>query len=141
METVTPIGNEKRGLYYSNQVAAFEQAERRDAIAARIQDCLKRAFHAIGASSQTQEIIFWNLYMTKNIGRDEVMDKPADFVEGLRDIYGEAGTVVFESMLRREIKREFGLTDVLEKEDAEERSTSELIRSIRRAASESQNDS
>jgi hypothetical protein len=142
METETETPTEKRnlGLHHSNEVAAFKQSEQRAAVAARITDCVVRAFHAIGASSLTQEIIFWNLYMTKNVGRNEVMDRPAEFIEGLRGIYGEAGTSIFESMLRREIKREFGAFAVFDNKDAEERSTLDLIRLVRMAALESQKD-
>ena len=138
MEAVTPIAKEQQGLYHANQVAAFDQSERRDAIAARIMDCVSRAFHAIGAGSQTQETVFWNLYMTKNVGRNEIMDKPAEFIEGLQAIYGEAGTVVFEYMFRREIKREFGVTDAFDNEAIKERSTSDLLHLIAYVALESQ---
>jgi hypothetical protein len=137
MEMATSSEKRKLGLYQSNSVAAFEHSEQRDAMAARITDCVVRAFHAIGASSQTQEIVFWNLFMIKNVGRNEVMDKPAEFIEGLRGIYGEAGTVVFESMLKREIRREFDLTAAFDNEDTKEGSSSDLIRLIRIVASES----
>ncbi len=136
METVTPIAKQQRALYHSNQIAAFDQSERRDAAAGRILSCVGRAFDAIGASSQTQEIIFWNLYMTKNVARNEIMEKPNDFIEGLQGIYGEAGTVVFEFMLTREIKREFSLSAAFEKEPAKPRNLADLLHLIAYAASE-----
>jgi hypothetical protein len=89
-------------------------------------ECVARAFHAIGSGSATQEVIFWNLSVTKNVGRNEIMDKPDLFFEGLRDIYGEAGTVVFEFMLAREIKREFGLKGASDSDTLNE-STSNLL--------------
>lgn len=97
-------------LFRGNQRSAFEYAERRAALSARITACVNRAFYAIGASSATQEVIYWNLSVTKNVGRNEVADKPGDFIEGLRAIYGEAGCKVFEYMLGKEIRREFNLT-------------------------------
>jgi hypothetical protein len=138
MVTVTPVAKEEWGLFHSNEVAAYNQSERRDAISARVMDCLRRAFEAIGAGSQTQEIVFWNLNMTKNILRNEIMDKPEEFIEGLRGIYGEAGTVVFEYVLIREIKREFGLTTAFDKEAVKERSASDLLHLIAYVALESQ---
>jgi hypothetical protein len=137
METVTPTEKRKQGLFHSNQVAAFDLSEREAALAARITDCVSRAFHAIGAGSQTQEIVFWNLYMTRNIERNEIIDKPTEFIEGIRSIYGDAGTVVFEYMLRREIKREFGLA-AFDKEPLKARSLADLLHLIAYAASESQ---
>jgi hypothetical protein len=41
-----------------------------------------------------------------------VADKPTEFMDGIRAIFGEAGANVFEFKLIREIKREFGpITD------------------------------
>jgi len=136
METATSVGERAPGHHHSNDLAALERSEKLDAIAARITDCVVRAFQAIGASSVTQEIVFWNIHMTKNVGRSEIMDKPAEFMEGIRGIYGDAGSAIFESMLRREMRREFGLVEVFE-EGAKERSTSDLLRLIRAAALES----
>lgn len=96
-------------LFRGNQKSAFDYAERRAALAARITACVSRAFYAIGASSATQEVIYWNLSVTKNVGRNEVADKPAEFIDGLRAIYGDAGCKVFEYMLGKEIRREFNL--------------------------------
>jgi hypothetical protein len=113
METVIPIakevGTSLRGLYHSNQVAAFDYSERRAVFADRIMNCIARAFGALGASSATQEIIFWNLHVTRSLWRNEIVDKPAEFIEGLKAIYGDAGVAVFEYLLTREIKREFSL--------------------------------
>ena len=135
METVTPVANEENGLYHSNQIAAFDYSERQAAYVARIMDCLSRAFYAIGASSHTQEVVFWNLFVTKNIGRNEIIRKPAEFIEGLQAIYGEAGMVVFGSMMRREIKREFSPTPALDEEHLQGKSLTDLLQLL---ASESQ---
>lgn len=122
----------------ADTVAAFDHPERRAALAARIKDCISGAFYAIGAGAQTQELIYWNLYVTGNLGRDEVLDKPAEFIEGVKAIYGEAGVKVFEYMLIRELKKEFGVTAELDEESAKENNAvSDLIRLITSTASES----
>jgi hypothetical protein len=140
-ETVTPVlsGQEPKagGLHHANQVAAFDYSERRAAFATRIKNCVSRAFHAIGASPQTEEAIYWNLYMTQNLGRDEIVNKPAEFIEGVKVIYGEAGIKVFEYMLTREIKKEFGITAEFDKESVQETSASDLMRLMAHAAFES----
>jgi len=138
METATSIG-EREAELHSDQVSTLEKSGLLEATAARVADCVVRAFNAIGASPQTQEIVFWNIYVVKNVGRKEVIDKAAEFVEGVRGIYGEVGTVVFESMLKRELRREFGPTNELVNENAEERSVSDLVRLIRTAALKSAN--
>src|SRR5579864_7098047 len=94
-ETATSVVTEQEpkigGLHHANQVAAFDYSERRLAFAVRVKDCVSRAFHAIGAGPQTQEMIYWNLYVTLNLGRDDILDKPIEFIEGVKAIYGEAG--------------------------------------------------
>lgn len=72
--------------------------------------------------------------MTKNIGRNEVIDKPTEFMEGIRGIYGEAGSVVFEYKLTREIRREFGIAGSLDKEPTKGRTFAELVRLVAYAA-------
>jgi hypothetical protein len=126
METVTRIAGEQRGLY-SNQLAAFDYSERQSAFAARIMNCISRAFDAIGAGSQTQELVYWNLHITKNIKRNEIVDKPSEFIEGLQTIYGEAGVVVFQSMITREIRREFRLTSALDQERTKGKNLADLL--------------
>ena len=110
-------------------------------MAARIANCLGRAFHAIGASPATQEVIYWNLYITRNIGRNDIMDNPVEFIAGVKAIYGEAGIVVFDYMLRREIKREFGLSNPPNGDPATERDASGLMSLITYSESESHADS
>jgi hypothetical protein len=140
--TATAAVDEQRpkagGLYHANQVAAFDYSERQAAFAARIKGCVSRAFHAIGAGPQTQEIIFWNLYVTRNLERDDIKNKPDEFIEGVKSIYGEAGIKVFEYMLTREIKREFGITAEFDKEPIQDRGASDLISLIAYAALDSQ---
>ena len=120
METATPAeregGRRAGGLHHANQVEAFAYSERQAALAARVLKCASRTFEAIGAGPATQEVIFWNLYVTRNLGRDEIADKPSEFVEGLKAIYGEAGMVVFEYKMIKEIKLEFGLAAELDKQ-------------------------
>jgi hypothetical protein len=122
LEAATPISNadggKTNGLYHSNQVAAFDISERQAAFAARFMNCINRAFYAVGASPSTLETVFWKLSETRNLARNEIVDKPMEFIEGLETIYGEAGVVVFQYMLSREIKREFHLSAASEKEVA-----------------------
>ena len=116
METVTVVRNDDARLagplYHSNQIAAFDDSEARSAFACRVTKCVCRAFDAIGASSSTQQVLFWNLSVTHNLGQDEVAAKPTQFIEGLRAIYGEAAMVVYEYKLMHEIRKEFGLTEI-----------------------------
>ena len=141
VETTSRKTNQGRGLHHPDLRAVSDLSERRDALATRVEDCVSRAFHAIGSSSETQEIIYWNLLMTKNVRRGEILEKPEEFIEGVRAIYGEAGTVVFEHLLRREIGREFELTSALELEAINKRSTPDLLHLIAHAALESKDDS
>lgn len=132
--TTTALADEQKtknsDTHREAQIAALDY-ERRSAIAVRMMECVSQAFHAIGAGAQTQELIYWNLSMTGNLGRDDVLDKPAEFIEGVKAIYGEAGIKVFEYMLIRELKKEFGVTDEFEKESAQEKNTvPELLRLI-----------
>jgi hypothetical protein len=140
METVRPV--EKRGstaaLYHADQAVSFDYSERQAAFAARIMDCVTRAFDAIGASHATQEVVFWNLQVTRNLGRNEIIDKPSEFIEGLKAIYGEAGVVVFEYEMTKEIKREFGLTAAFDKEPAKPRNLLDLLHLVAYVALESQ---
>jgi len=127
---MTSPAKEQKGLYHSNLVAVFDLSERRDAFAARVANCVSRAFYAIGSSSETQEIVYWNLLMTRNIRKDEIIDNPEEFLEGLEPIYGDAGLFVFEHMLRRELGREFDITEALDLEAIKEATTADLLHLI-----------
>src|SRR5439155_4186066 len=107
---------------------AFDSSERREALVSRFTSCVSRAFHAMGSGAEAQQVVYWNLLVTTNIRQNEILDKPEEFVEGLRGIYGEAGTSVFEFMLRREVVREFDLVAAVGSEILEERSISDLVR-------------
>jgi hypothetical protein len=137
VETETRDAEGHEGLYHANQVAAYEFSERRAALAARVSSCLDRAFDAIGANSSVQEVIYWNLNVTKTIGRNDIMDRPTEFIEGLQAIYGKAGTAVFEHMLIREIRREFGLGASFDNEITRASSSSDLLHLIVHLALES----
>jgi len=99
--------------------------------------CVGRAFDAIGASSTTQDVIFWNLHVTRNLRRDAIVEKPLEFIEGLKAIYGEAGVVVFEYKMTKEIKEEFGLTAEFDKEPIKAKDLADLLRLVAYAALES----
>ena len=127
---MTPAFEPQRGLYHSNMVAAFDSSERRAALVARFASCVNRAFLAMGSSSDAQRVIYWNLLVNTDIRQNEIFDRPGEFIEGLRAIYGEAGTSVFEYMLRREAVREFDLVAAVGSEILEERTTDDLVRLI-----------
>jgi len=137
IETTTPIAKEQRGLYHSNLVAVFDLSQRRETFVARVADCVSRAFYAIGSSSETQEIVYWNLLTTRDIRKSEIIDNPEEFFEGLEAIYGDAGVSVFDYMLRRELGREFDITAALELEVIKEASTPDLLHLIAAAELES----
>lgn len=129
METATSDGAGERGAAgpHANQVAAFGYSERKAAFAARILKCACRAFHDIGASPAMQEIIFWNLYVTRDLDRDEIAERPTDFIEGLEAIYGGAAVVVFEYMMTRALKNEFGLGAAFDKETVKASGFADLL--------------
>jgi hypothetical protein len=136
MEPATPSGEGGRGgggLHHANQAAAFDYYRRQAAIAARVLSCAGRTFEAIGAGPATQEVIFWNLYVTRNLGRDQIADKPSEFVEGLKAIYGEAGMVVFEYKMIKELKLEFDLNAELDKQPPKARGLADVLRLVARA--------
>src|SRR5580704_2818274 len=140
MEAVRPV-EKKRGsdtgeLYRPD--LAFDDSERQAAFAARIMNCAARAFDAIGASPATQEVVFWNLQVTRNFERNEIIDRPSEFIEGLKAIYGEAGVVVFEYEMTKEIKREFGLTAAFDNEPAKARNLPDLLHLVAYLTLESQ---
>jgi hypothetical protein len=137
IETTTPIAKEQKGLYHSNLVAVFDLSQRRETFVARVADCVSRAFYAIGSSSETQEIVYWNLLTTRDIRKSEIIDNPEEFFEGLEAIYGDAGVSVFGYMLRRELGREFDITAALELEVIKEASTPDLLHLIAAAELES----
>lgn len=97
-------------LFHSNQIASFDYVDRHTTFATKVRDCVIRTFSAIGTSATMQQVILWNLSVTKNVGPDEVADKPTEFIDGLKALIGQAGTDVFEHMLIREVRREFGIT-------------------------------
>lgn len=114
-DSVVAISSEQVGkfpgaLFRSNQIAAFENAGNHVTFSTKVRDCVVRAFYAIGSSASMQQVIIWNLSINSKVGLDEVADKPTEFMEGMRTIFGEAGADVFEYMLLKEIKREFGVS-------------------------------
>jgi hypothetical protein len=111
MESTTASKGQFPGsLFHSNQIASFDYVDRHTTFATKIRDCVIRAFSVIGTSATMQQVILWNLSVTKKVGLDEVADKPAEFMDGLRALIGSAGADVFEHMLVRDVRREFGIT-------------------------------
>jgi hypothetical protein len=103
-------------LFSSNQIASFAYSDDRVSFSTKVSDCVVRALDAIGSSATMQQVIFWNLSEIQKVGPGEVADKPTEFMEGIRAIFGEAGADVFEFMLIRQIKREFGLAGTRSRE-------------------------
>lgn len=136
MESATSIEKPKNEPRDSDPMEALDSSERHAVLAARITECADRAFRSIGLGS-VQDVIYWNLLVTRNVERDEIIDKPREFIEGLQAINGEAWTVVFEYMLRREIRSEFGLTSEFDTEPIKETSTPDLLHLIAHLALES----
>ena len=75
----------------------------------KLMQCLSKAFDAIGASKATQQTIFQSLLENKKLGQEEIVDKPTEFFEELKKIMGEGSVKLFQYMLSREMKKEFGL--------------------------------
>lgn len=109
METTTTSASGESGVAGATRAAAYVCSDPQDALGPRISSCVVKAFDSMGVSHATQDVIFWNLSVTKGLGRGEVVDKPSEFLDGLRGIFGEAGLVVFEYKLGIEISREFEL--------------------------------
>src|ERR1700730_2465248 len=65
---------------------------------------------------QAGESIFWNLQMTRGLSRDDIPERPAQFVEGIRGIFGDEATKMMEIAMAKELQKEFGL----ESSDGEE---------------------
>jgi hypothetical protein len=128
----TATGQGNRGLlsgslFYSNQVAAFDSADRHVTFATKIRDCVIRTFGVVGTSATMQQVILWNLSVSKKVGLDEVADKPTEFMDGLRALIGDAGADVFEQLLLREVRREFGKTGP---ESGDRRSLAAVLQSV-----------
>jgi hypothetical protein len=83
----------------------------RKAFASRVTKCVCDAFEAIGVSSATQQIVFWNLSVTSHVDKGDIARRPTQFIEGLRAIFGEAAVVVYEYKLKVELAKEFGFTE------------------------------
>lgn len=115
-------------ISFSAQMASFGSSENLGSFAAKVGDCVVRAMDAIGSSRTMQQVIFWNLLVRNKVRLDEVADKPTEFMEGIRAMFGEAGADVFEYKLIREIKREFGPTD--DTGPAERKSLAEVLQFI-----------
>jgi len=90
---------------YQDQDARLSYAERRKVFAERMMECVSFAFFAIGTSPAMEDYIYWKL----SLGLNEVVDKPQKFMEGLREIFGEAGAAVYEGELVKAVQKEFGL--------------------------------
>jgi hypothetical protein len=115
-------------LFHSNQIAAFYYADRHVTFATKVRDCVVRTFARVGTSATMQQAILWNLSVSKMVGLDEVADKPTEFMEGLRALIGQAGADVFEYMLIREVRREFGVKVC--PESSEQRALAAVLQSV-----------
>jgi len=84
-------------------------SQRQTVFAARIMNCVSRAFRSIGTSPPMEDMIFWNLSNVQGLGLNEIIDKPVRFIEGMKAVFGEAGVSVFEYKLVKEVQAEFNL--------------------------------
>lgn len=127
MSAATRSPTKQLGFFPSNQIASFDYADRHDALATKVADCVVRAFGAVGAGSMTQEVVFSELWATKGVGRNDIVDKPEEFLAVVRQVYGEAGSPVFEYMLKREVKRQFELGEASSLDAIQKMGVADLI--------------
>jgi len=99
-------GTAKR-VHLAKQSAAIEYDERRSELVVRVVESVGRVFDSLYGPGK-QDAIFWNLSMTRDVGRWEIIDKPALFIESLRSIYG-AATQTLEAVIVEELRKEFAL--------------------------------
>ena len=123
------------GTAKSEKRAALGYDQRRDGFDERILGCVGRALESVGGLGT--QIVFWNLSMTQNLKRDDIVDRPLQFMEGLREILGEKVARTLEAAIVEEVQAEFGLgpregsegerfPDVLERANASLNSVSAL---------------
>jgi hypothetical protein len=87
--------------------AALDYDKRRGSLDERILACVGRALESIGGPGT--QIVFWNLSVTQNLRRNDVVDRPLQFIEGLREILGEKVARTLEVAIIEEVRAEFGL--------------------------------
>ena len=126
-----------KGTNHADLLGALIASDRLAGYANRVMNCISRAFRGMGASPEMQDILFWKLQMTRNIGVREIVNNPEEFIEGMKVVYGQAGTAVFEHMLAREIRREFGLQSAMDGEQIKKIGVCDLLRLLEYAALES----
>lgn len=114
-QEVRPEGEHFQEFFSSSMTAEIQRIEVQDALAARVAKCVSAAFDAMGISPASQQLILWNVSAAKKLRLEEVVDRPADFVDGLRTLWGGAAASVFEHKLMKEVKREFDLESRLNK--------------------------
>lgn len=126
METATE-SEEERHTAASYKSHPERQADFSD----RVLECVSNAFHAVGTSPDMEDYIYWRLSLVLN----EIVDRPQKFMEALEAIYGEAGALVYEYKLVKEIQREFRLLRAPEKEEpSRTRGPGELLQAALNAA-------
>ncbi|MGH9918927.1 MAG: hypothetical protein ACRD6W_08685 [Nitrososphaerales archaeon] len=88
-------------------MAGLVVADSRGGFSERVADSVCRVLD-VRCGKSAREAIFWNVWMTKSIGLDEVANGPQEFIENLRGIYGDLAAVLEEAMVE-ELRNEFGL--------------------------------
>jgi hypothetical protein len=83
--------------------------ETQSALVARVVESVLRAFDSI--SPAIASVTLWNMTVTQRLGFTDIVDRPAQFIEGIRAIYSAPQARIIEAKLVKEIQREFGLAE------------------------------
>ncbi len=68
--------------------------------------CIDEGLNSLG--STIKQVIYWYLENEFGVKKNEILDKPEEFIRALKLIYG-CGVVVFENMIVRKIREEFNV--------------------------------
>ena len=120
-------GQPSEGFLHLDLLSEIQRIQAKDPLAARVARCVSAAFDAMGISPVSRQLILWNLLVARKLGLEEIVDRPADFIEGMRALWGGAAASVFEHKLMKEIKREFSLEANLRKGTVTFRTVPELL--------------
>ena len=80
-----------------------------------ISDVNRRVFSSVASvlssivGKHAGEAVFWNLQITRSLSRDDIAERPAQFIEGLRGILGEKSTEIIELAMTKQLQEEFSL--------------------------------
>ncbi len=72
----------------------------------RVLRCVDNALHCLGET--VKRIVYWYLENEHGLKKEEIPDKPEEFIMGLEKIYG-SGARVIERLIVSEMVDEFGV--------------------------------